>query len=84
MVNSVDPNFVTVHTFRRKVGLAFCFMRPVHHQVSIATETVGDLICVDGKIKGELRKVYERDIRKQSDYDGGRGCWHALDLLYLL
>lgn len=45
---------VNVITFRGKIGFAFCFMRPVHHQVTVATETVGDLICwKNGKYLGQ-------------------------------
>lgn len=39
----------TAVTFRWEVGFALSFVGPVYHQVSIATETVGDFIYENEK-----------------------------------
>jgi len=50
-------------TFGWEVGFALGFVRPVHHQVAVATETVGDFIC---EMDGNRRKGSFKDVKMPS------------------
>lgn len=45
-------------TFGWEVGFALSLVGPVHNQVPVATEAVGDLIYENGKIREQGFSVY--------------------------
>lgn len=69
----------TAVTFRWEVGFALSFVRPVYHQVPIATEAVGDFICMMRKRKWmnpTERKKKKTDISVR--INGNIHCSHNM------